>query len=64
MHGILTGELPLKITSQMPRNGVIFSDGIEDDYLEFNAGAELTVTTARDKARLVVPPTVSVDVAH
>ena len=64
VHGIFTGELPLKITSQMPRNGVIFSDGIEDDYLEFNAGAELTVTTARDKARLVVPPTVSVDVAH
>ena len=28
----------LVVTSQMPQNGVVFSDGIETDYLEFNSG--------------------------
>ena len=27
------------VESLMPSGGVIFSDGIESDYLEFNAGA-------------------------
>ena len=27
----------------MTQNGVIFSDGIEDDYLEFNSGAVVRV---------------------
>jgi hypothetical protein len=33
---------------------VIFSDGIESDYLEFNAGAVGRVRTARQRAMLVV----------
>jgi len=40
----------------MPTNGIIFSDGIEADYLEFNFGAELTLSTAANKASLIVPP--------
>ncbi len=56
VHGIFTKETPLKITSQMATNGIIFSDGVEADYLEFNSGAELTLTTAANKASLIVPP--------
>jgi NAD kinase len=55
VHGTISKETPLKITSQMASNGVIFSDGIEADYLEFNSGAELTLSTARNKASLIVP---------
>ena len=55
-HPYLTGLTePLKVTSRMARNGIIFSDGIESDYLEFNSGAELTITTAPQKAHLIPP---------
>ncbi len=40
----------------MATNGIIFSDGVEADYLEFNSGAELTLSTAPTKASLIVPP--------
>ena len=56
VHGIFTKESPQKITSQMATNGIIFSDGVEADYLEFNSGAELTLSTAPNKASLIVPP--------
>jgi hypothetical protein len=46
---------PLVITSQMPQNGVIFSDGVESDYLEFNSGAIARVGLAARKLHLVVP---------
>ena len=52
------GEIPrsdtLLLRSLMPENGVIFSDGIESDYLEFNSGAEATVAIAEKRGRLVV----------
>ena len=31
------------ITSEMPENGVIFSDGIEADFLQFNAGTKAAI---------------------
>jgi len=55
VHGVFTDRTPLKVTSQMASNGVIFSDGVEADYLEFNSGAEVTLSTALNKALLVVP---------
>jgi NAD kinase len=55
VHGAFDDESPLKVTSRMATNGVIFSDGVEADYLEFNSGAELTITTAPQKAHLIVP---------
>lgn len=55
VHGVFTDETPLKIASQMASNGIIFSDGVEADYLEFNAGAELTLSTAPNKALLITP---------
>ena len=44
----------LQITSQMPENGVIFSDGIEQDFLQFNSGMEANISIANKKGYLVV----------
>ncbi len=52
--GKVTAETPLVLTSQMPENGVIFSDGIEADFLQFNSGTVATVTIADQKGKLVV----------
>lgn len=38
----------------MPENGVIFSDGIEADRLDFNSGTEATVTISERQGRLIV----------
>lgn len=51
--GILTSQTKLVLESYMPTNGVIFSDGIETDFLHFNSGAIATIGTAKEKARLV-----------
>ncbi|MEL7538818.1 MAG: sugar kinase [Pseudomonadota bacterium] len=55
VHGLFSADEPLQLTSNMAANGVIFSDGVEEDYLEFNAGTELTITTAAKRAKLLVP---------
>jgi NAD kinase len=52
--GEITPQAPLEIQSQMESGGVIFSDGIEADYLSFNAGAIATIGLAEKKTRLVV----------
>ena len=54
VFGQITGSCPLRITSQMPENGVIFSDGIENDFLEFNSGMEAHIDLADHKGLLVV----------
>lgn len=53
-YGHITTSRELKITSHMPTNGVIFSDGIESDFLAFNSGSTVTVGLADKKALLVV----------
>lgn len=45
---------PLKIESLMPANGVIFSDGIEADFLSFNSGAVAEIGIAKETACLVM----------
>lgn len=54
---LVCGTLPhgqmLEIVSRMPQNGVIFSDGVEEDFLEFNAGAIATIGVAEKKLRLI-----------
>jgi len=52
--GILAAQQTLELESLMPSGGVIFSDGIEADYLQFNSGAKVTVQAARETAQLVV----------
>ncbi|MDV3425891.1 MAG: sugar kinase [Bacillota bacterium] len=54
VFGKITKSCPLKILSQMPENGVIFSDGIENDYLQFNSGIEAVITVAEKKGHLIV----------
>ncbi|MBN8220018.1 MAG: NAD(+)/NADH kinase [Spirochaetes bacterium] len=51
--GIINSGSPLVIESRMAQSGVIFSDGIERDFLHFNSGAIATVGVAAEKARLV-----------
>ena len=38
----------------MSQDGRIFSDGIEDDYLEFNAGVIVRIELSDQKEKLVV----------
>jgi NAD kinase len=52
--GRITSDCPLRVLSQMPENGVIFSDGIESDYIQFNSGIQATITIAEKKGHLVV----------
>ncbi len=54
VFGKLSARQTLVLRSYMPENGVIFSDGIEKDYVSFNAGAVATIGLAERKARLVV----------
>ena len=53
--GWIAGGQELILESQMPSGGVIFSDGIESDYLEFNSGAIGRARAAQQRAMLVVP---------
>ncbi|MCB9279905.1 MAG: NAD(+)/NADH kinase [Lewinellaceae bacterium] len=52
--GLLSGDTRLRIESLMPGNGVIFSDGIEADFLRFGSGSIATIGPARERANLVV----------
>ena len=52
--GKITAAMPLVLVSQMPEQGVIFSDGIEADFLQFNSGTQATIGMSRKKGRLVV----------
>jgi hypothetical protein len=52
--GLLEAGAQLRVTSEMPENGVVFSDGIEADFLEFNSGTTVTIGTAAKQGRLVV----------
>jgi len=54
VYGEVEPGKALTVTSQMPENGVIFSDGVEEDYVEFNSGAIATVSIAKRKLRLLV----------
>lgn len=53
VFGQITPASPLKILSHMPENGVIFSDGIESDFLQFNSGIEASITIADKSGHLV-----------
>jgi NAD kinase len=44
----------LALTSLMAEGGVIFSDGIEADYLEFNAGTRVEIAVAERRGQLVI----------
>ena len=54
ISGFVFSEKELVLESRMPSGGVIFSDGVEEDFLAFNAGATAHVGPAAQRARLVV----------
>jgi NAD kinase len=54
VYGTISPQTPLFITSQMPQNGVIFSDGVEEDRLDFNSGSVAQITLADRTLNLVV----------
>jgi hypothetical protein len=49
----VTVDHPLTLVSQMPERGVIFSDGIEHDFLEFHSGTQAVISVAERKGCLV-----------
>ncbi len=53
--GRIEGEEKLVIESLMPENGVVFSDGIESDYLPFTSGSILSIAVSKQRATLVTP---------
>jgi hypothetical protein len=52
--GLLDEPKELIIESLMPADGVIFSDGIESDFLQFTSGTIARVSVSKQQARLVV----------
>jgi len=53
VFGRVTKETPLILESQMAEHGVIFSDGIENDFLEFNSGTKADIGIAEKQGVLV-----------
>jgi NAD kinase len=53
VFGRITKDAPLVLQSQMAENGVVFSDGTEKDFLEFNSGTQATISIAERKGVLV-----------
>lgn len=51
--GLIKGQNHLTIESLMPTSGVIFSDGIETDFLKFNSGSIATIGIAPETATIV-----------
>ncbi|MGM9489758.1 sugar kinase [Ideonella sp. YS5] len=54
VYGAVTKAQPLRLRSRMPEHGVIFSDGMEADFLRFTAGMEATIGLARTRGQLVL----------
>ncbi len=52
--GILRNHNKLIIESFMPTNGIIFSDGVESDFLKFNSGVIATIGIAKETANIVL----------
>lgn len=54
VHGRVLAGAPLRVRSRMPDNGVIFSDGMEADHLQFTAGMEARIEPSRTTGKLVL----------
>jgi NAD kinase len=53
VFGTVARDKHLQITSHMPEGGVIFSDGIEQDAIQFTSGTVVKVGIAQKKAALI-----------
>ena len=54
VFGRVERDAPLELRSLMPENGVIFSDGIESDFLHFPSGMRATISIAQRQGMLVI----------
>ncbi len=54
VFGKIEEKESLSITSYMPENGVIFSDGMEQDFLEFNSGTTAEIGVCQKCGNMVV----------
>lgn len=54
VFGTITPDKPLILSSHMAAHGVIFSDGVEADYVAFNSGTRATIRVAEKKTSLIV----------
>lgn len=54
VYGQFGRDAPLCIRSRMPDNGIIFSDGVESDFLRFTAGMLATVSVSNAQGQLVI----------
>jgi len=52
--GVVRPGESLTLESRMPTGGVVFSDGVPADAIDFNAGAIATIGTAAHRTKLVV----------
>lgn len=53
VYGKVSDGESLVLTSSMSENGVVFSDGIFEDAIEFNAGMEIRISVAEQTGKLV-----------
>ena len=53
VYGAISAKEPLTLVSTMAAGGVIFSDGIEADFLTFNNGTQATITVVPNAGNLV-----------
>lgn len=56
--GLIDPSMKFRVESLMPEQGVIFSDGIENDFLEFNSGVIAEISVAPQTSRLVIPDSI------
>ena len=54
IFGSITPETRFLVESKMGENGIIFSDGIQDDYLDFNYSVTARISIADSKGMIVV----------
>ena len=54
VYGGITQEEKLKVVSNMPEKGIVFSDGVLEDGIEFRSGMEVTIGVADRTGKLVI----------
>ena len=54
VFGSIMKHRPMGLESHMAGNGVIFSDGLESDFLEFNSGMRASIKVADKSGHLVI----------
>ena len=54
VFGTISKGDPFRVLSKMSEKGVIFSDGMEEDAIEFNSGVEVSIGMSKTEGCLVM----------